>query len=161
VIITDVLMPRCDGYHLCRAVREDPDLADTPVILMGTDAVDGDRALAQSVGASAFVVRTPDLREVTDALRTLLAQEPGGSGAEQAASRPAGKRSHASPAVRISHRSRETAGEAADVSPAEDAPSEVNRPAPPHRPRRRREDVLPSSTDRALPRKRRPARRQD
>ena len=161
VIIADVLMPRCDGYHLCRAVREDPDLADTPVVLTGTDAVEGDRALAQSVGANAFVVRTPDLREVTDALRMLLGQEPRSSDDQHEASGPARKRTHASPAARMSYRSPETAGEAADVSPAEDAPSEENRPAPSRRPRRKREDLLPSSTDRALARKRRPARRQD
>lgn len=34
VVITDVIMPDKDGYEVCQAIKQDPDLRKTPVILM-------------------------------------------------------------------------------------------------------------------------------
>jgi PAS domain S-box-containing protein len=72
-IVSDVLMPGLDGFHLCLSVRQDARLADVPVLL--TSAVyrdEADRQLASVVGASAFVLRTPDNRELTEALLAAL-----------------------------------------------------------------------------------------
>jgi PAS domain S-box-containing protein len=68
-IISDVLMPRLDGFQLCKAVRQDPRLARVPVLL--TSAVyteEPDRQLALSMGATQHVLRSPDNREVITAL---------------------------------------------------------------------------------------------
>ena len=34
LVLADALMPRLDGREMCRLIREDPDLAETPVVLM-------------------------------------------------------------------------------------------------------------------------------
>jgi len=34
MVLTDALMPRLDGRKMCRLIREDPDLAETPVVVM-------------------------------------------------------------------------------------------------------------------------------
>src|SRR5438046_1495978 len=34
LVLSDVVMPEMDGYTLCRAIKSDPSLADTPVILV-------------------------------------------------------------------------------------------------------------------------------
>ena len=34
LIISDVMMPNLDGYELCRAIKESPELNDVPVILL-------------------------------------------------------------------------------------------------------------------------------
>jgi len=34
VVITDVIMPDKDGYEVCQAIKQNPDLRNTPVILM-------------------------------------------------------------------------------------------------------------------------------
>jgi PAS domain S-box-containing protein len=68
-IISDVLMPRMDGFRFCLAVRQQPRLAGVPVLLISavyTEEVDHN--LAQSVGASAFILRTPGNQEVIDTL---------------------------------------------------------------------------------------------
>lgn len=75
-IISDVLMPHLDGFQLCLAVRQDPRLAGVPLLL--TSAVyteEADRHLAQSVGASAFLLRSSDNREVTEALLACLGRD--------------------------------------------------------------------------------------
>jgi CheY-like chemotaxis protein len=77
VIVADVLMPGLDGYGLCLAAREDSRLAHVPVILVTTSYVEeADRELGRRAGADRFVVRSPDLGEVIDALRDCLAGPP-------------------------------------------------------------------------------------
>jgi len=77
VIVTDVLMPRLDGFGLCLAVRENPELGDVPIVLVTSSYVErADRELARQVGANAFVLRTADLMGVIVALEEILVAEP-------------------------------------------------------------------------------------
>ena len=34
LVLSDALMPRLDGREMCRRIRDDPDVAETPVVLM-------------------------------------------------------------------------------------------------------------------------------
>jgi two-component system cell cycle sensor histidine kinase/response regulator CckA len=72
-IVSDILMPRLDGFGLALAIRTDPELSGVPVLLVTSSYVDdSDRALARSVGANDLIVRTPDQRELTQSLRIML-----------------------------------------------------------------------------------------
>ncbi|MDP1822220.1 MAG: response regulator [Archangium sp.] len=71
VVVSDVLMPRLDGFSLCTEMRRDARLAQVPLLLLTNSYVEAaDRALALKVGAWALVHRTPDLK---DALALLAA----------------------------------------------------------------------------------------
>jgi len=73
IVVSDVMMPRLDGFQLCIEVRKDPALCALPVVLMTSSYSDeGDRRLAEQAGATAFVVKTPDLRGVIAAVRSAL-----------------------------------------------------------------------------------------
>ncbi|HWO14419.1 MAG TPA: response regulator [Polyangiaceae bacterium] len=72
-IVSDIMMPMLDGYGLCAAVRKDAKLASTPLVLMTNSYLqEPDRKLARSAGADSFVIRTPGLAEVVDALHSSL-----------------------------------------------------------------------------------------
>lgn len=76
-VISDVLMPRLDGFRLCQAIRQDARLAHVPVVL--TSAVyteDSDHQLGCAVGASYFLLRTPDNQAVIEALLACLHTAP-------------------------------------------------------------------------------------
>jgi len=73
VIVSDVLMPRLDGFGLCLAIRQDRELAQLPVVLCSNAYLDTeDDTLARRMGANAFVIRTPDMATITDAVLTAL-----------------------------------------------------------------------------------------
>jgi two-component system, cell cycle sensor histidine kinase and response regulator CckA len=68
-VVSDVLMPRLDGFHLCLEIRKHPSLAELPVVLASSNYVeDADREVARRMGATSFALRTPDLAAVIDAL---------------------------------------------------------------------------------------------
>lgn len=55
-IITDILMPRLDGFALCRAIRQSEKLGHIPVLLYSATYTDArDRALGLTVGADRYL----------------------------------------------------------------------------------------------------------
>jgi len=75
VIMSDVLMPRVDGFTLCREVRRDPAIASIPVVLVSSAYVgEADQALATKAGARALVIRSPGLSEAIEAVRSCLTE---------------------------------------------------------------------------------------
>jgi PAS domain S-box-containing protein len=73
-IVSDVMMPELDGFGLAMAVRQDPALRDTPLVLVTSSYVEpSDRELARRSGANDLVLRTPELTELIDVLRDTLA----------------------------------------------------------------------------------------
>jgi len=73
VLVTDVMMPRLDGFGLCATVRQDPSLADLRIVLLSNTYMDvADRELAARAGADQFVLRTPGLVGLADALAYVL-----------------------------------------------------------------------------------------
>ena len=76
-VVTDVLMPRMDGFDVCRRLRADPELKDVRIVLASSAFVDDeDRELAHRAGADDYVVREPDLTAIVDALQGALAGGP-------------------------------------------------------------------------------------
>ena len=62
LILSDVLMPGMDGFQLCLEARRDPRLTSVPIVLLSSQYhSEADRHLAHEVGASALVLRTPEL----------------------------------------------------------------------------------------------------
>jgi DNA-binding response OmpR family regulator len=64
LVLTDVMMPRLGGFGLLRAVREDPRLADIPVVLLSARA--GEEASIEGVhaGADDYLVKPFSAREL-------------------------------------------------------------------------------------------------
>ncbi|TXD37197.1 response regulator [Lujinxingia vulgaris] len=56
-VISDVEMPRLDGFELTRALRHNPTTRQLPIILVTARASDEDRALGLEAGADAYIVK--------------------------------------------------------------------------------------------------------
>jgi phosphoribosyl 1,2-cyclic phosphodiesterase/FixJ family two-component response regulator len=69
VILCDLLMPRGNGYHVCRTVREHPELSHTRIIVISGRDFGSDRESAAEAGADDFLVKPVEfdrLREVLE-----------------------------------------------------------------------------------------------
>lgn len=76
LVISDVKMPVMDGFQLCSAIRSDPALAGTPIILLTQLDDHASRQMGIQAGASEFLkkpVSVESLRQVV--ARVLKLQE--------------------------------------------------------------------------------------
>ncbi len=74
-VISDVLMPRVDGFELCRSIRKHERLSKIPIVLLTNNYDDAaDRRLAAASGANALIQRTPDCKEAVEILLKSLHQ---------------------------------------------------------------------------------------
>jgi phosphoribosyl 1,2-cyclic phosphodiesterase/ActR/RegA family two-component response regulator len=57
VVICDLLMPRCNGFQVCRAIRATPELSGTRIIMISGRAYATDRMNALEAGADEYLVK--------------------------------------------------------------------------------------------------------
>lgn len=72
-IISDILMPRMDGYRLCQEVRKSKQLVDMPfIIYTSTYTSSGDEKLALDCGADRYIKKPAPLGVIMEAIRELV-----------------------------------------------------------------------------------------
>jgi DNA-binding response OmpR family regulator len=79
IIITEVLVPKLDGLALCRAVRKEPELKDTVVLIFSILAAHG---RAREAGADAFLMKPLAEQRLVETVKNLLAKRASGPSAE-------------------------------------------------------------------------------
>jgi DNA-binding response OmpR family regulator len=83
LLILDLMMPRKDGWEVLRQVREDPGLAELPVILLTARSGDPDTLRGWEMGADDYVTKPFSPSSLTGHVRDLL----GSTGDERKARR--------------------------------------------------------------------------
>ncbi len=72
LVFLDVMMPLMNGYEVCAAVRKNPDLADTTIIMLTAKGQESDRARGIEVGANYFVTKPFDPDEIIALAQKIL-----------------------------------------------------------------------------------------
>lgn len=73
VVVTDVEMPRLNGFELTERIRHSQDHTDLPVIIVSSLASEEDRLRGVNVGANAYIVKSEfESQAMLDALRQLI-----------------------------------------------------------------------------------------
>lgn len=76
LIISDILMPKLDGFALIQKVRSNPKTQNIPMIfLSATYVTPEDREFAMSLGASRFIEKPIDTEDFLLTIAELLSQE--------------------------------------------------------------------------------------
>src|SRR4029079_18313227 len=73
LVITDVMMPRLDGFGLLRELRRDPRTDTVPVLMLSARAGKEARVSGLSAGADDYIIKPFSARELTARVHSLLA----------------------------------------------------------------------------------------
>jgi two-component system chemotaxis sensor kinase CheA len=73
LVVTDIEMPRMDGFALTEAIRAHPGLANTPVLIVSSRASDADQQRGMDVGADGYIIKSAfDEASLVTAVNRLL-----------------------------------------------------------------------------------------
>ncbi|MBL8485749.1 MAG: response regulator [Rhodocyclaceae bacterium] len=68
VIVTDLYMPGCNGLELAAMLRQDEDLADTPILFLSSEGDMRQRMAGLELGADDYLTKPVDLRVLASAV---------------------------------------------------------------------------------------------
>lgn len=69
IVLLDVMMPRKDGYQVCREIREK---SDTPIMLITARGEDFERIMGLDIGADDYIVKPFSPSEVMARVRAII-----------------------------------------------------------------------------------------
>ena len=69
VIITDINMPKMDGFELMEAVRAEPAFRGTPILVLSTEFSDEKKMRAREAGATGWITKPFDPAKLGAAIR--------------------------------------------------------------------------------------------
>ena len=72
IIVTDVMMPRMDGYELCQAVKQSEVLNHIPVVIVTARTSQDDKLRGLQMGVDAYIYKPFDAEELAVTVGNLL-----------------------------------------------------------------------------------------
>jgi DNA-binding response OmpR family regulator len=74
LILLDVMLVSLDGFQLCRAIRNHPDFAEIPIIILSGRESETDRQAGLSAGVDAYLTKPFKPNQLTSIVRQLLTE---------------------------------------------------------------------------------------
>jgi len=72
LILMDILMPRMDGYTACHTLKKDPATKAIPVVMVSAVGYELNVKLSQEMGASGYITKPFEARDLLDTVDRLL-----------------------------------------------------------------------------------------
>ncbi|MFP4647977.1 MAG: response regulator transcription factor [Halorhodospira sp.] len=72
LVLLDVMMPRKDGFEVCQQIRQNPDWADLPVIMLTAKGRDVEREKGLAMGADDYITKPFSTQEVVETVQSIL-----------------------------------------------------------------------------------------
>ncbi len=72
LVVMDIIMPRMNGYELCRWIKTGVKTKDIPVVLCSTKSEEFDRYWGLKQGGDAYVTKPFSTEELLDTVKRLL-----------------------------------------------------------------------------------------
>jgi CheY-like chemotaxis protein len=73
-MVIDIRMPGLDGYQLVRALRGDPETAQTPLVILTAMAQDVNRVASLAAGADQYLIKPVDPVDLVAAVHRAIQQ---------------------------------------------------------------------------------------
>ena len=71
-VVLDIVMPRMNGYEVCRLLKANPKTQKVPIVICSSKAEDFDRYWGIKQGADAYVTKPFEAKELVGTLKRLL-----------------------------------------------------------------------------------------
>ena len=72
LLVLDLMLPKMDGYKVCRALKFDERFRNVPIIILSARSGEQDRRLALDMGADLFVTKPYDMADLVAKIRQQL-----------------------------------------------------------------------------------------
>ncbi len=72
LVVLDLMLPKMDGYRVCRMLKFDQKFCDVPIIMFTARAQESDEKTGYEVGADAYVTKPFEPRVLLDTIRRFL-----------------------------------------------------------------------------------------
>jgi DNA-binding response OmpR family regulator len=74
IILIDVMLPGFSGFEVCRQLRNDPNTATTPLLILSACTSLVNQAEAAAVGADQYVIKPVGIKMLVNLVEGLMAQ---------------------------------------------------------------------------------------
>ncbi len=72
LVVLDLMLPRMDGWEVCRRVREDPEVASTPILMLTARREERDLVAGLELGADDYVKKPFSTAELSARIAAIL-----------------------------------------------------------------------------------------
>lgn len=72
LVLLDVMMPKLNGFDVCKAVRKDPAYADMCIVMLTAKGREADVAKGLALGADAYIPKPFSTRDLVARVKELL-----------------------------------------------------------------------------------------
>ncbi len=74
LIILDVMMPKLDGFEVCKTIRANPDWSSVRIIMLTAKGRDSEREKGLALGADDYLTKPFSTRDILERAQELLAE---------------------------------------------------------------------------------------
>jgi len=75
LIILDIMLPKLDGYKVCRQLKSDERYKKIPILMLTARAQQKDRIVGTEAGADEYITKPFDLAAFIEKIKTYLRKE--------------------------------------------------------------------------------------
>jgi len=72
LIVLDLMLPKMDGYKVCRMLKFDERYKDIPIIMFTARVQESDKKMGEEVGANAYITKPFDPQNLLGKVKELL-----------------------------------------------------------------------------------------
>jgi len=73
LIVLDVMLPKINGYKICRLLKFDSKYKDIPILMITARSQEEDKAIGEETGADEYITKPFDINEVVKKIKNYLA----------------------------------------------------------------------------------------
>jgi len=72
LILLDIMLPKLDGYKVCRLLKFDEQYKHIPILMMTAKSQEKDKLIGKETGADEYITKPFDMEELIGKIRTYL-----------------------------------------------------------------------------------------